>query len=376
MKLWIATQPAHTDSKGGVELLERRLQDASSTGPWDSVTVLPRADLRPLQVPGLDARSVVFTQAGGTLGRSWGDWSLELEAAGVTLVEQNVFAQPSGFRRSKRHRMCVLTEDGVDRFVVRSRMAGTAPPPRVGILPNALIHDIRPDATHRPPSEHVRFLRIGRPDMRKWTGFEILLVTALARRHPDIQFDLELMGHPEPRVSDVTEPNLALRTTPYGPDVGAALQACDVLLHHSRIGETYGNTLSEAARAGRLVCCALDPVWDCGPTDFLNTPHVLAAPDALLRWARQGDLLPLLQRRPPPWHGLELTDWLECLYALASAPDDAYGRSTPSFAASLRRLHATNRVLGAPPLRTLTGTIGRELVRQSLHRVRGEEEAL
>lgn len=376
MRLWIATQPAHTDSKGGVELLERRLKNASSIGPWDSVTVLPRNGLRPLQVPGLDARSVVFTQAGGTLGRKWGDWSLELEEAGITLVEQNVFAQPSRFRRSKMHRVCFMTGDGVDRFVVRSVVAGIPRPPRLAILPNPLVHDIPVSSAHRLPAQRLSFLRIGRPDMRKWTGFEILLVTALARRHPDVHFSLELMGHPELQVAEVTEPNLTLRTTPYGPDVVTALQACDVLLHHSRIGETYGNTLSEAARAGRLVCCALDPIWDCGPMDFLGPPHVLGTPDALLRQARQGILLPLLRRRPPPWRGLELTEWLELLHGIASAPEHVYGRVTPGFSDSLRRLHTTSRMLGAPPLRTLMSTLGREMVRQNLHRFRREDEAL
>lgn len=376
MNLWIATQPAHEASKGGVELLERRLENASSIGPWDSVTVLPRSGLRPMRVMGLDARSVVYTQAGGTLGSAWSGWLLELEEFGVTLVEQNVFAQPSRFRRSKTHRLCLLTADGVDRFVVRSRLAGIPPPSRVAILPNPLLHDIPVGSNHQLLTGSLRFLRIGRPDMRKWTGFEILLVTTLAQRHPDVHFSLELMGHPTRGVVDVAEPNITVRTTPYAPNVLAALQACDVLLHHSRIGETYGNVLSEAARAGRLVCCALDPVWDCGPLDFLDPPHVLGAPDALLRQAREGDLLPLLRRRPPAWRGLELPAWLELLHRVASAPATAFGRATPPFSASLRRLHDTNRVLGAPPLRTLMGTVGREAVRQNLHRRRGKDEVL
>ena len=67
-------------------------------------------------------------------------------------------------------------------------------------------------------------------------------------------------------------------------DLGDVYRAADIYLHHSRIGETFGNTLVEAAQAGCLVVCGLDLDWDCAPLETLDLDvHLVRSRRALIR---------------------------------------------------------------------------------------------
>lgn len=376
MRLLVATQPPHVANSGGVEILERRLAAESPRGAWSLIETCPRAALlRPEAVRDLGPDTVVYTQAGGTLSRTWAEWARSVRSRGAVLVEHNIFAQPSRHRPAGGHRMACLSTDGVHRLVLRAAVSGVRLSPRTAVLPNPLVHDLPQREPSSPEPGLVRLLRIGRPDPRKWTDFELSLATRLARRHPDTTFALTLVGHPG--TSDLqTQPNLRVNLHPYTANLTSLLSECDVLLHASRIGETFGNTLSEGWRAGKLICCALAPTWDCGPLDFLHAPHVVAAPEELLAAAEDGRLLPRLYATAPRWTGLELPDFLDRLHELASGNAADFGQPTPTMREAVSHLAGTARRLGVRPDRAVLSTLIRESVRQNRRLFIKQEEPL
>lgn len=372
MRLFVADQPQHDGPKGGVELLYDGIREVASGTAWSDVRLGSRAEaLRAAQASGPDPL-VVWTQTGGLLGPAWQEWFGRLHAAGARTLETVVFAQPSAYRpRGEQHRTLLLSRDGVDRFVLRSRFAGVALPATLGVLGNPMLQPLSA-ADHLPREDGVlRLLRVGRPDPRKWSRFELDVCAALAARHPGLRFELTLIGAPYDRPT-APPANLLVTSVPYTrAPLAPFYAAADVYLHHSRIGETFGNTVSEAWAAGALVCCGLDPVWDCAPMDFLVPPHVLGSPEALTRQAADGTLLPRLLTAAPPWAGLSVRDFLEGLHALAQ--DDVPPLCGYGTAASLSALRRQARTLGAHPVIDPARAVAREVYRQQRNRRTAKE---
>jgi hypothetical protein len=206
---------------------------------------------------------------------------------GATVIEKNVFALPSRWRPDHpRYLMAVLSHDGLDRYAWRSYCARLKPVQQALVLPNpVLIDDIPAGRVWRDShSGLVKLLRIGRPDPRKWTDFECRWSLELARRHPDRDFHLRLVGAPDAMSNTKLErQNLRVTREPYSEHPADVYAGSDVLVHHSRIGETFGNTLYEAVDAGLGIVCSMSPHWDCAPAEYLRNTHArLAAPEAHL----------------------------------------------------------------------------------------------
>ena len=135
------------------------------------------------------------------------------------------------------------------------------------------------------------------------------------------------------------------------------------------------NTPSFAA-SGKLVLCALDPTWDCGPTEFLSSPHILGTPNRLLSEARSGNLFNRMLSQPPAWAGLKMTDWLNALFAISTADAMSFGIPSPTISSSVAALIKTSHNLGASRPRAITGLLGREALRQRVFNRGNRDESI
>ncbi|MEJ2578685.1 MAG: hypothetical protein P8Z68_06250, partial [Kineosporiaceae bacterium] len=162
-------------------------------------------------------------------------------------------------------------------------------------------------------------------------------------------------------------PNLRVEFWDYAADVSDLYSWSDLYLHHSRIGETYGNTLLEAALSGVPVACALDPSWDCAPLEFLGEGNVLATPAALLR--KPETVLDLVGADPVcPRRDLGADIFVERV--LSAAADPGRLTSAPSLAEALRYLADTAQRLDGRR-RSALPSAGRQALRAATRRVRG-----
>lgn len=329
--------------RGGVELLASGLAAAADARGVE-VVLDPTVDA--LRVLAAEGPMVVFTQQEGRLSAQYADWAHACLAAGAVVVEKNVFALPSAHRpRHPRYVHGLLSTDGAHRFAWRSAAAGHPAPPTHVILPNPSL--LGAPAPRVPGADGVvRLLRVGRDDIVKWSTWEQVLAVRMAQARPDVRVELDLVGVPEAcRLDGRLPANLVIRRHPMlDPDgLRHAYAAADGYVHHSRIGETFGNTLAEAQAAGCFCVAGLDPAWDCGPLEFLAAQRSwVGTPGAGLTAA--GALVDAIQRDagsfgPTP---IGLDGYLDRLLALAE-PDVA---ALPSTSAALAHLRRTGRRLG------------------------------
>lgn len=277
----VADDQASADSPGGMQLKVKRLAALSG---------LPKLTVRAIPTERLadTARAadgtVVFLQSEGGRDPERRDLVLRCLDAGAHVVELNVFALDASDRPTHpRYVPAFLSRDGYHRHVLRCTAQGRRPRAAALILPNPLLHPVHRRPPRRPDGE-IRLLRIGRPDPVKWTSFEIDFATRLARRQPGLRVRLRLVGAPETIRSRAGDGpvNLTVDVQGYSADVENLYAWSDLYLHHSRIGETYGNTILEAVLSAVPVVCALDPSWDCAPLEFLGEGNLTAGPTALL----------------------------------------------------------------------------------------------
>lgn len=372
MRLFVARQQEHGAPRGGIELLYRAIEDLGSDCAWSDIAIGDRSKaLQYVRAGRKGEPTAVWTQTVGHLGPRLARWFTELHAAGAVTLETVVFAQPSRYRpHATTHRTLLLSEDGVHRFVARSLCAGIPVPDNLGVLGNPLLHPVRQDLKARTPDRSLRLLRVGRPDNSKWSRFELDVTTAMARRHPDVDFELTLVGAPYP-VPARLPPNVHVAALPYASNPAPFYEAADVYIHHSRIGETFGNTIAEAWAAGDVVCCGLDPIWDSAPVEFLPDPHVLGTPAWIRRKARQGRLLPALLAQSTPWRGLTVRDFVDHLHA--AAVGTAPKLDIPSLWKSLHALSRQAQQLHGHRFGSPVHFLAREVVRQSRRKRRPQE---
>ncbi len=259
---------------GGVELLTDGLLGTST----------PRLTVRASSRDGVEALlegggpSVVFVQSEGSRDVALSRAIVRWIECGAVVVDQNIFALPFvGRTRGPRYIPAFMSRDGMARHVIRARSAGLVPRRQAALLPNPVLHSVVRKESRPPEREggygRVRLLRVGRPDIRKWSTFELDFAKSVAEKNPNTSLELRLVGSPPGLLSEGSKrlpANLRLDIQPYANDVTPLYATSDVYLHHSRIGETFGNTLFEANRSGLPVVCALDPGWDCAPLEYLS----------------------------------------------------------------------------------------------------------
>ena len=241
----------------------------------------------------------VYIQTEGRLSRSLKTTFDHLLAEDAKVIEKNTFALPSQFRPNHpNYLMCVMSKDGLYRYALRSRASRTAPVGRAAILPNARLTPAPYSGltNQKSTGTPITLLRVGRPDESKWSDWEISYAQALARKNPDRQFELILVGLPATiSVAQPLPTNLALRIEDYTPSPWTYYEQADALIHYSRIGETYGNTVFEAAERGLRLVVALEPRWDCAPAEFLDRRVArIGTRRQLLNLASISDVLPRL----------------------------------------------------------------------------------
>lgn len=277
----IADDQASADSPGGMQLKVKRLAALSGL-PKLTVRAIPTGRLA--DIAGAADGTVVFLQSEGGRDPARRDLVLRCLDAGAHVVELNVFALDASDRPvHPRYVPAFLSRDGYHRHVLRCTAQGRRPRTAALILPNPLLHPVR-RRTPRHPDGEIRLLRIGRPDPVKWTSFEIDFATRLARRQPGLRVRLRLVGAPVTIRSRTGggPANLTVDVQGYSAEVDDLYAWSDLYLHHSRIGETYGNTILEAVLSAVPVVCALDPSWDCAPLEFLGEGNLTTSPAALL----------------------------------------------------------------------------------------------
>lgn len=347
---------------GGVDLKNARLSQVR----------LPNIEIIASSEEGLprDVRAakngtIVYVQTEGGLNKKDGVRLGDLLAMGARVVEVNVFALPSKWRpEHPLYRMAVLSRDGLYRYAFRSYLNGWKPQARIAVLPNALVHpQVKPKGT-LPPTKQVRFLRIGRPDPVKWTEFEVKFCNLWAMMHPNADVVLTLVGAPPDLSGGIlgTAPNLRVSVIEYTPDPGRLYRTHDVYIHHSAIGETYGNTIDEALAHSLKVIVALDPVWDCGPLDFVpKVQHIVASPNTLLRNPLRIDEVIFGGAPEDPHRSAQVTEYAQEVIGVAETASTEYGCIAPTLSECGRYLADVARRLGESP----TATMGRLLAHEA-----------
>lgn len=216
------------------------------------------------------ARALAYYQTQGYLN---GEFRAEVEsllAAGIAVVEHNIFGLPSKWRSNATgYYHLVPSVDTGYRYSTRQRFRRPLGQPQFYVLNKTTgvrgQHTSELDSQRAPNS----FLRVGRPDRRKWSSFELDFMSRLASENPGTHFNLTLVGYPFPAPS-IQIPNLDVAILPYQADLAPFLAAHSTYLHDSRIGETYGNSIAEAASAGLEVITTLSLYRDAGHLDIVR----------------------------------------------------------------------------------------------------------
>jgi hypothetical protein len=271
-KLIVVDDPIPGKTAGGVQLLIGALLDQSK--PDLEVVRATSSEVLDLVRQAADEVDVtIYVQKSGSLSAGYRDLVQEWLSAGAKIVEKNVFARASRFRPvDQNYFMALMSSDGAYRFALRSLFVSPQGPKKYGHLTVPYFSVMRKDggAETRRSNELV-FLRIGRPDPIKWSGFERSFVESLSRSYSG---DVRLIRVGFPGVRSFQEekvgPNLVIQDLPYSSDLSGVYRSADVYLHHSRIGETFGNTLAEAKAAGLPVIMAVELHWDCAGIELLT----------------------------------------------------------------------------------------------------------
>lgn len=230
---------------------------------------------------------VIFVQQEGGLSLEYREWAEAVLSCGGRIVEKNVFNMPSRYRPIHRdYVMSVNSPEGALRYRLRSAGQKSGKRTRFVVLPN-VVNRVSGDRGNRANPSELKFLRVGRPDPRKWSSWEIRFCATIARQRPSMQIQLTLVGSPPGLVSQVKRklpPNFTIKQLSYSADVFELYSQHDAYCHYSRIGETYGNTFAEAQQAGLFVVAAADARWDFAPREFLDsTLSIVATRRWLLR---------------------------------------------------------------------------------------------
>jgi glycosyltransferase involved in cell wall biosynthesis len=272
-----------SEKRGGVQLLEQKLYDQAKRRGLDVVTT-SKSDIYSHLSTSFYSRFVVFIQTNGRLSAEYRIWAESLLNKGCEIVEENIFALASRYRPTHpKYTLALMSLDGALRYSYRCFWSGLKKTKTFLLLPNPDYFEPFHEAKANRPSPSFSFLRIGRPDPIKWSSFEVDFVTKLALQVPSVQFTLRLVEPPSCLETSTVVPNLKIERGDYQSNVSALYNSADCYIHHSAIGETFGNTISEASRSGVPVLYAADFDWDMAPQVRMDSRN--------LAWSSPGKLM-------------------------------------------------------------------------------------
>jgi hypothetical protein len=219
------------------------------------------------------AGDVVYIQAEGRLSTKYRDWAESLLNRDVVIIEKNTFALPSRFRpKHKNYRMILMSRDGGYRYSLRSALVWNRQK-MIFVVPNLFFNQEGSEVSSlrqkNISKSSLRILRVGRPDINKWTTLEVEKFEDIFGRDSLEQSRLTLVGAPAPIVYRANHKNVGIDCFPYTRSVGEYYRTNDVYFLYSRIGETFGNTIFEAAEHGMRIVYIFNLKWDCAPIEYL-----------------------------------------------------------------------------------------------------------
>lgn len=281
----VVDDPIPGKKAGGVQILAGLIvRQAGDSGVAAIITTTKTAldDLSELSA----GRKIIFVQTNGRLSPEYRLWALDLLNNGIEIIEENIFALASRYRPSHpNYKMALMSEDGAYRYSFRSFWAFTIKSPNYIKLPNPLLHKslkkINPDA-HR--GAELSFLRVGRPDPIKWSTFEFEFLNELARQVPYLSLKLVLVGSPDRKIEQrLKAANLSIENLEYQQDLSKLYLDADFYIHHSSIGESFGNTIVEAFVHDLPILYAADLHWDQAPVEVIPNSKIVWSTPELLR---------------------------------------------------------------------------------------------
>jgi hypothetical protein len=231
---------------------------------------------------------LVYLQTQGFLSESFGAKIKASLDVGATVIEHNIFGLASRWRpeHDNFHHLVPSIDTGY-RFAVKQKVRDPRSSPHFYVLNKTTGPREAPTPGKAPPPKKVNsFLRIGRPDKVKWSEFEVRFVVALAKASPTEDFQLTLVGYPFD-APEIGIENLTVHVLPYLREIGKLLVSHEFYIHDSNIGETFGNSIAEAAAAEQRIIATVSLFRDSGHLDIVNAENsVLGTKLGLLKQPR------------------------------------------------------------------------------------------
>ena len=171
-----------------------------------------------------------------------------------------------------------MSHDGLYRFKIRELLHLKRYHGPILIVPNLQVKQLEYERessqTHKNLNSYkvFRILRVGRPDINKFSDFEIKFAQELATKLPRMKVILTLVGAPDVITRSIgsAPENLEILLRPYGTDIAVQYKNADLYLQYSKIGETFGHTFFEARKSGLASLGVFDLKWDCAPIEYLS----------------------------------------------------------------------------------------------------------
>jgi len=260
-----------TNQPGGVELEYNELSIfLAKNGLMSEYST--KDEVHKLVSPG----DLVYIQEEGRLSLDYLHFAKRLLSRGVIIYEKNVFALPSKFRPvDPNYRMILMSLDGIYRYALRGSLK-TNQQKNIYLVPNlplSKLGDKQERIAKRSFNESytLRIMRAGRSDSTKWSNVEVQFCENLCNINPDRNLELNLIGCPREYRQESKTPNFVINQFDYSKSLDDFYITNDCYLLYSKIGETFGNTLFEAAEYKLRVVFVFDISWDCGPIEYLNS---------------------------------------------------------------------------------------------------------
>lgn len=115
--------------------------------------------------------------------------------------------------------------------------------------------------------------RFGRPDWQKWSKLYEPICHRTFRLHPQVRFLFQAAPRElesSLRASPVGKACLFLPPTSNDRELAVSIEACDAILHLSRIGESFGLSIAEAMRAGKPIIVNSSPDFDQAQLELIR----------------------------------------------------------------------------------------------------------
>lgn len=223
-------------------------------------------------------------------GKAEDDWSLVLRqcrsASVKAIVEFNVFGLPDLSREDKYIDLHLhKSKTSWLQFLARARRLGYGRLDRHRVLYNAVpVEDFRSFALSTEERFGLRqrsgldvssfvLLRVGRPDVRKWSDFLLEVIPLVVDKIPNARF--AFLGVPASRKRWIERQPwrgacVFWANTTCDRLLAQAYQLADVLVHSSRRGETFPNTIVEAFSLGLPVVVNATPWRDNSQVEVVD----------------------------------------------------------------------------------------------------------